>query len=120
MILYAAVHQLDVEVPLASSIQSIVRVVGSIVVVCYFGSGVAAAQSADLRIDKFTFDDPAPTDSLLTYFLDVFNDGPDAAQDVVVTDVLPPDVTFVSVSSFPGGVACTDRKSTRLNSSHSQ
>jgi len=58
----------------------------------------AAFVTADLRIDKSDNPDPAVAGEQLTYTLDVTNDGPETAQDVVVTDELPDGVSFVSAS----------------------
>ncbi len=51
---------------------------------------------ADLRIDKSDSPDPVLAGGTLTYTLTAFNDGPDIALDVVVTDTLPAEVAYVS------------------------
>jgi uncharacterized repeat protein (TIGR01451 family) len=51
---------------------------------------------ADLRIDKSDAPDPVAAGAMLTYTVTVFNDGPDIALDVVVTDTLPAGVSYVS------------------------
>jgi len=57
---------------------------------------VTAGPTADLRIVKGTFDvDPAPGEQV-TYNVQVINDGPNAAAEVVVADTLPANVTYVS------------------------
>ncbi|MDR3634200.1 MAG: Calx-beta domain-containing protein [Isosphaeraceae bacterium] len=45
---------------------------------------------------------PAPVDKPLTYTIRVKNNGPSTANNIVVTDVLDPNVTFVPGSSTPG------------------
>ncbi len=62
----------------------------------------AAAQSnADLEafLQKFPITDGEPPNSPVTYFIDIWNYGPDAAENVVLTDVLPPGATFISTST---------------------
>jgi len=53
---------------------------------------------ADLSVSKSDAPDPAVAGEPLTYTLDVDNNGPDIALDVVVTDTLPAGVSFVSGS----------------------
>ena len=53
---------------------------------------------ADLAIFKTDEPDPVIPGSLLTYTLEVVNNGPDEAVNVVVTDTLPPEVNFVSAA----------------------
>lgn len=60
---------------------------------------------ADLKIEKSHAPDPAQAGQPLTFFLDVTNLGPSSASQVVVTDPLPDDVSFVAVN--PGGPTCT-------------
>ena len=71
---------------------------------------------ADVDISKIDTPDPVALGGTLTYHLHVINWGPDPATDVVLTDPLPPDVTFVSATpstgacdttSTPGTVSCT-------------
>ena len=57
---------------------------------------------ADLAVSKSDERDPSLVDLELTYTLVVTNDGPDAATDVVLTDTLPPEVSFASVTSTQG------------------
>ena len=59
---------------------------------------------ADLSISKTDSPDPVSPTQTLTYTLAVTNNGPDAAQSVVVTDSLPAEVTFVDCASDQGGV----------------
>jgi uncharacterized repeat protein (TIGR01451 family)/CSLREA domain-containing protein len=60
------------------------------------------AEQADLEISKADSPDPVTVGDNLTYTITVINRGPDAAANVVVTDILPSGVTFVSAS--PGCV----------------
>lgn len=61
---------------------------------------------ADLVIDKTDSQDPATINGSLGYMLDVTNNGPDTASNVVVTDTLPGTVTFQSASTSQG--ACSE------------
>ena len=56
---------------------------------------------ADLVIDKSDAPDPVMAGDLLTYTLDINNQGPSIAENVIITDVLPFSVTFNSVISQP-------------------
>jgi uncharacterized repeat protein (TIGR01451 family) len=60
---------------------------------------------ADVSIAMSAAPDPVPTGSALTYTLGVANAGPDAADEVVVSDTLPEGTTFQSVSA-PAGWSC--------------
>lgn len=57
------------------------------------------AASADLQLTKTDSPDPAIVNQNLTYTLTVTNNGPQSAQNVVLTDTLPAAVTFVSASA---------------------
>jgi len=59
----------------------------------------------ELSITKTASPNPVVTGSNVTYTLTVRNNGPSAATNVVVTDLLPAGTTFVSCSSTAGG-AC--------------
>ena len=63
--------------------------------------GLALA-TADLQIFKTDSFDPVSTGSSFTYTLDVFNNGPDAATNVTVTDPLPTGVTPVTITPSQG------------------
>src|SRR5262245_47027411 len=63
--------------------------------------------SADLQITKSDSPDPVAVGQLLTYTLEVTNNGTDSATGVVATDTLPPTVTFVSAST-----SCTNDSGT--------
>lgn len=58
--------------------------------------------TADLMVTKEDAPDPVTVDSNLAYTLTVTNNGPDIATDVVVMDVLPGGVTFVSAVPTQG------------------
>ncbi|HEX9765282.1 MAG TPA: hypothetical protein VGA36_00865, partial [Nitriliruptorales bacterium] len=58
--------------------------------------------SADLAITKSDSADPVAVGQPLTYTLTISNAGPSDAQDVVVTDTLPADVTFGSATPSQG------------------
>jgi uncharacterized repeat protein (TIGR01451 family) len=60
--------------------------------------------AADLSITKADSPDPVVTGATLTYTVMVSNDGSLDATNVVVTDNLPPEVTFVTCISTGGGV----------------
>ncbi len=63
--------------------------------------------SADLSISKSDSPDPVTAGENLTYTVTVTNDGPSDAQNVVITDSLPAEVTLVSTSGCtedPSGV----------------
>jgi len=62
---------------------------------------VSFASSADLELEKTDSPDPVLAGTNITYVLTATNNGPSPANDVVVKDVLPVQVTDVSVSS-PG------------------
>lgn len=62
------------------------------------GTAEFTTLASDLRITKTSDSDPVTAGETLTYTLQVFNDGPDDAAGVVVTDTLPADVTFVSAA----------------------
>ncbi len=66
---------------------------------------------ADLHLEKSDNPDPVDAGSQLTYTVSVDNNGPNAAEDVVVNDTLPAGVTFVATSGCvedPAGVpTCT-------------
>ena len=72
----------------------------------YDGTGlnlvVVTLPVADLSVTKSDERDPAPVGVELTYTLVISNAGPDAAEDVVLTDTLPAEFAFVSATSTQG------------------
>ncbi len=63
---------------------------------------VASPTQADVSIVKTASPEPVDQGTNLTYTLRVTNNGPAVADGVVVTDPLPSEVTFVSVSTTQG------------------
>jgi uncharacterized repeat protein (TIGR01451 family) len=61
---------------------------------------------ADLQVTKDVDLPAAPVGVDLTYTIEVYNDGPADAANVVVTDVLPPEVAYVSCATTHG--VCND------------
>jgi uncharacterized repeat protein (TIGR01451 family) len=69
-------------------------------------------QPANLSLTKTDGPDPVLVNGTLTYTLTVFNIGPNAAEDVLLTDTLPSGVAFVSatpVYTHSGGVVTWSR-----------
>lgn len=62
---------------------------------------------ADLSLTKTATPDPVPAGSLLDYTLTVTNNGPSAAQDVMITDTTPPNTTFFNAQPSSGGSCLT-------------
>ncbi len=60
----------------------------------------------NLIITKRDLDDPVTAGEQLTYVIDITNSGPEIATQLLVTDTLPPAVTFVSVT--PNGSNCSE------------
>jgi uncharacterized repeat protein (TIGR01451 family) len=69
-------------------------------------STVQQAASADLVVTKTDSPDPVNAGSNITYTITVTNNGPDAASSLTLTDTVPTDTTFVSLST-PSGWNCT-------------
>ncbi|MDA2930597.1 DUF11 domain-containing protein, partial [Acidobacteria bacterium AH-259-O06] len=63
---------------------------------------VAVAPESDLSITKSDSPDPVDAGTRLTYTLKVSNAGPSTATEVTLSDDLPPEVTFVVVTSSQG------------------
>ena len=63
--------------------------------------------AAALSLAKTDSADPVPPGAMLTYTLTVENLGPDPADDVVVADMLPAELTFQSATPSPGGLCAT-------------
>lgn len=70
-----------------------------------FSQCKAVASAADLSVTKSDSPDPVQNGSNLTYTIVVKNNGPSTATGVMLTDTLPPGVTFVSSSC--GGPSCS-------------
>ena len=68
-------------------------------------SGGTPSQPGDLVLTKADDPDPVVVGGSLTYTVTVFNNSPNAATGVVVTDTLPAGVTFVSAT--PGQGSCS-------------
>jgi uncharacterized repeat protein (TIGR01451 family) len=66
----------------------------------------ADAQSADLVISKSGTESAAAGETI-EYSIFVFNNGPNAAQNVTVTDSLPSGTTFLSLSTSDGPFTCS-------------
>lgn len=75
-----------------------------------FPSCGVPASGADLALTKTDSPDPVTAGGSLTYTIQVTNNGPDPATGVIVTDTLPPSVTFVSATppctQVSGTVTC--------------
>jgi uncharacterized repeat protein (TIGR01451 family) len=71
----------------------------------YFLSMVKSSAVADLALFQTVAPGQVTVGSNLMYTLTVVNNGPDTATELFLADVLPPDVTFVSVTSAQG--SCT-------------
>ncbi len=85
---------------------------------------------ADLSLTKTATPDPVPAGALVTYTLTVTNNGPSAAQDVMITDATPPNTTFFSAVPSSGScvtppldgtgtITCTYPGTTLPSESHS-
>jgi uncharacterized repeat protein (TIGR01451 family) len=66
----------------------------------------AGAQTADLLISKSGPESVTAGDAIV-YSIFVFNGGPDDAQNVTVTDTLPPGTTFVSIGATTSTFNCS-------------
>jgi uncharacterized repeat protein (TIGR01451 family) len=63
--------------------------------------------SADVALDKEAAPDPVTAGNDLTYTITATNNGPSDAQDVTVTDELPPGTSFVGVTPSQGSCSGT-------------
>ena len=72
------------------------------------GAVRAAALSADISVTK-EFNSPSPTHlgDAIDYTITIANNGPDAASNIVLTDTMPPNTTFLSYGTGASGVVCT-------------
>lgn len=74
-----------------------------------FYLGSAADAEADLSVTQsLRVEDGIPPSKTLTFTVDVVNNGPREASDVVLTDVLPPGVTYVWAKGPRGACGRTD------------
>jgi len=64
--------------------------------------------AADLVIIKSDNIDPVISGNNLTYVIEISNNGPNTAENVVVRDALPPEVTFVNAVPSPSGNSDND------------
>jgi uncharacterized repeat protein (TIGR01451 family) len=71
-----------------------------------FVGPASTAASADLALAKADLSDPVLTGKNLTYTLTVSNAGPSAAANAVLSDPIPANTTFQSLSA-PAGWSCT-------------
>ncbi len=83
-----------------SPVFSLLAAVCFIAVPLLFSTGWAAVGplEADLSIIKSGDNNPVNLGDTLTYTITVTNHGPDTADGVTVSDILPPEVTFVSTT----------------------
>jgi uncharacterized repeat protein (TIGR01451 family) len=86
----------------ASAVRSILAAVVTAGLLTVPVSAGAQATGADLAVDKADSPDPATSGSPITYIVTVDNDGPEAATNVEVEDVLPLSSTFVSAVPSQG------------------
>ena len=70
----------------------------------YAHSITAIGTSADLSVSKISLPSPATAGQALTYTIAVTNNGPDVAQEVVITDTIPPDLTDMQFSNDGGSI----------------
>lgn len=63
---------------------------------------------ADLAVTKVDAPDPALAGGNVSYTLEVVNGGPSTAIDVVLTDTLPPEVSFLGYTVLDGSGACAE------------
>ena len=73
---------------------------------------VQTTAEADLVLTKVDDLDPIGAGEMLEYELTVANIGPSQATDVVLVDMLPTGVAFVSSDSTPPGLTCTEADGT--------
>jgi uncharacterized repeat protein (TIGR01451 family) len=69
-------------------------------------SATTTISSADLAVTKVDIPDPVAAGSDVTYTITLRNNGPDASSNVTLTDTMPVDTTFVSLT-HPNGWTCT-------------
>jgi len=86
----------------AVSIEALRRRMSAWIVIGVLLSTASAFGLADLGVSQSDSPDPVRVGNSLTYHLSVTNRGPDTATNVVMTDVLPDSVTFVSCTPSAG------------------
>ena len=91
-----------------TSIHEIVFTVVSTLVMATPAAVRATALSADISVTK-EFNSPSPTQfgAAIDYTITIKNNGPDAASNIVLTDAIPPNTTFLSYGTGASGVVCT-------------
>lgn len=62
--------------------------------------------SADLQVAKTDLQDPVVAGEILDYELTVVNAGPSSSRNVVITDLLPEELTFLSATILDGSGEC--------------
>ncbi|HEX7150879.1 MAG TPA: IPTL-CTERM sorting domain-containing protein [Thermoanaerobaculia bacterium] len=68
---------------------------------------IVVVENADLSVDKTTTATTAAPGGTFSYTISLTNNGPDAAANVVMTDILPADLQFVSINA-PAGFTCVN------------
>jgi uncharacterized repeat protein (TIGR01451 family) len=76
---------------------------------------VAPNTTADLSVTKQGPAFPVPVSSTVVYDLTVRNNGPDSEPAPVLTDILPPGVTLISVNPIAGTVSCSGTSTLTCN-----
>src|SRR5262245_11402962 len=81
----------------------------TLLVVCCVSFAIA---DSDLSVTQYDTEDPVTLGDTISYAIVVMNNGPDASSNVVLTDTLPANVTFVSANA-PSEWSCnTPQKDT--------
>jgi uncharacterized repeat protein (TIGR01451 family)/CSLREA domain-containing protein len=81
----------------------------------FSAQGTTVDPAADLSVTQLDFPDPVTVGANLTYLLTVTNNGPSQATGVTLTDTLPTNVTFVSVTASQGNCSLTTGVNCTLN-----
>src|SRR5262245_27699347 len=77
-----------------------------------FGVVTVGYSNADVSVTQYDSEDPVTLGSTITYVIVVMNNGPDASSNIVLSDTLPANVTFVSANT-PDDWSCnTPQKDT--------
>jgi uncharacterized repeat protein (TIGR01451 family) len=82
------------------------------------GDACQAATASDVLITMSASPNPVLIGSNITYVITVTNTGPDTANSVVITNNLPPEMTYASCSSTNGGICggSSNNRTITLNS----